>query len=63
MSDQFFRRRFFDGRLLAGLIPGGFGSTPSLLAAGYRSSEDNAEGEFSNSIEANRWVEAVYREG
>lgn len=63
MSDQFSRRRFFDGTLPAGVIPGGVGATPSLLAAGYGSPKDNAKGEFSNNIETNRWVEAVYREG
>src|SRR5581483_10376789 len=32
------RRHFFYGTLLAGAIPkGGFGSTPSLKAAGYKS--------------------------
>src|SRR6476646_978419 len=32
------RRHFFYGSLLAGAIPtGGFGSTPSLKAAGYKS--------------------------
>ena len=39
MSDNRFPRRyFFYGTLLAGAIPrGGFGSTPSLKAAGYKS--------------------------
>ena len=39
MSDyRFSRRHFFYGSLLAGAIPrGGFGSTPSLKAAGYKS--------------------------
>ena len=39
MSQQGFSRRyFFYGSLLAGAIPrGGFGSTPSLKAAGYKS--------------------------
>ena len=39
MSDnRFSRRYFFYGTLLAGAIPrGGFGSTPSLKAAGYKS--------------------------
>ncbi|MEO8591838.1 MAG: Gfo/Idh/MocA family oxidoreductase [Candidatus Solibacter sp.] len=39
MSDtQFSRRYFFYGSLLAGAIPrGGFGSTPSLKAAGFKS--------------------------
>ena len=36
--DQFTRRHFFYGTLLAGAIPaGGFGSTPSLKALGYKS--------------------------
>ena len=35
---EFSRRHFFFGSLLAGAIPkGGFGSTPSLKAAGYKS--------------------------
>ena len=34
----FSRRYFFYGTLLAGAVPrGGFGSTPSLKAAGYNS--------------------------
>jgi hypothetical protein len=39
MSDnRFSRRYFFYGSLLAGAVPrGGFGSTPSLKAAGYKS--------------------------
>ena len=39
MSDQrFSRRHFFYGTLLAGAVPtGGFGSTPSLKALGYKS--------------------------
>ena len=38
MSQAFSRRYFFYGTLLAGAIPrGGFGSTPSLKAAGYKS--------------------------
>src|SRR5512139_3269754 len=39
MSDtRFPRRYFFYGSLLAGAVPGsGFGSTPSLKAAGYKS--------------------------
>ncbi len=39
MSDtQFSRRYFFYGSLLAGAVPaGGFGSTPSLKAAGFKS--------------------------
>jgi hypothetical protein len=38
MSHTFSRRYFFYGTLLAGAIPrGGFGSTPSLKAAGYKS--------------------------
>ena len=37
-SDWFTRRHFFQGALLAGAVPaGGFGSTPSLKAAGFRS--------------------------
>ena len=37
-SNGFSRRYFFQGALLAGAIPaGGFGSTPSLKAAGFRS--------------------------
>src|ERR1039457_5617573 len=37
-SDRFSRRRFFQGALMAGAVPaGGFGSTPSLKAAGFRS--------------------------
>ena len=36
--DAFSRRRFFFGTLLAGTVPaGGFGSTPSLKALGYKS--------------------------
>jgi hypothetical protein len=36
--DQFTRRHFFFGTLLAGAVPaGGFGSTPSLKALGYKS--------------------------
>ena len=36
--DSFSRRHFFYGTLLAGVIPsGGFGSTPSLKALGYKS--------------------------
>src|SRR5271169_2473034 len=36
--DQFTRRHFFYGTLLAGAVPaGGFGSTPSLKAMGYKS--------------------------
>src|ERR1035438_9470364 len=36
--DSFSRRHFFYGTLLAGAIPsGGFGSTPSLKALGYKS--------------------------
>ena len=36
--DQFTRRHFFYGTLLAGAVPaGGFGSTPSLKALGYKS--------------------------
>jgi hypothetical protein len=38
MSHQFSRRYFFYGSLLAGAVPaGGFGSTPSLPAVGYKS--------------------------
>jgi hypothetical protein len=39
MSDnRFSRRHFFYGTLLAGAVPrGGFGSTPSLKALGYKS--------------------------
>ena len=38
MATQFSRRYFFYGSLLAGAIPsGGFGSVPSLKAAGYKS--------------------------
>ena len=38
MSGRFSRRHFFYGSLLAGAVPaGGFGSTPSLTAAGYKS--------------------------
>ena len=39
MSDNRFPRRyFFYGPLLAGAVPaGGFGSTPSLKSAGYKS--------------------------
>ena len=38
MSARFSRRHFFYGSLLAGAVPaGGFGSTPSLTAAGYKS--------------------------
>ncbi|HUP04066.1 MAG TPA: Gfo/Idh/MocA family oxidoreductase [Bryobacteraceae bacterium] len=38
MSAAFTRRHFFYGSLLAGAVPaGGFGSTPSLTAAGYKS--------------------------
>jgi len=41
MSDRISRRYFFYGTLLAGAIPkGGFGSTPSLSAAGYKSFND-----------------------
>jgi hypothetical protein len=37
-ESQLSRRYFFYGSLLAGAVPlGGFGSTPSLLAAGYKS--------------------------
>jgi hypothetical protein len=37
-NNRFSRRYFFYGTLLAGAIPsGGFGSTPSLKAAGYKS--------------------------
>jgi hypothetical protein len=37
-DDRFSRRYFFYGAALAGAIPrGGFGSTPSLTAAGYKS--------------------------
>src|SRR5271166_502487 len=36
--DQFTRRHFFYGTLLAGAVPaGGFGSTPSLKSLGYKS--------------------------
>jgi len=38
MSQQFTRRYFFYGSLLAGAIPaGGFGAVPSLSFAGYKS--------------------------
>ena len=38
MAFDFTRRHFFYGSLLAGAIPaGGFGSTPSLKALGYKS--------------------------
>ena len=38
MSYDFSRRYFFFGSLLAGAIPSrGFGSVPSLSAAGYKS--------------------------
>jgi hypothetical protein len=38
LSHRFSRRHFFYGSLLAGVIPaGGFGSTPSLGALGYKS--------------------------
>ena len=38
MSDNVSRRYFFFGSLLAGAVPiGGFGSTPSLGALGYKS--------------------------
>lgn len=38
MSNQFSRRYFFYGTLLAGAVPaGGFGSVPSLRALGYKS--------------------------
>ena len=39
MADNgFSRRHFFFGTLLAGAVPrGGFGSTPSLKALGYKS--------------------------
>ena len=38
MNSRFTRRHFFYGSLLAGAIPaGGFGSTPSLPAVGYKS--------------------------
>lgn len=37
-SDGFSRRHFFYGALLAGAVPaGGYGSTPSLKALGYKS--------------------------
>lgn len=37
-ENQFSRRYFFQGALLAGAVPrGGFGSTPSLKALGYKS--------------------------
>ena len=37
-SDWFTRRHFFQGALLAGAVPaGGFGSTPSLTKAGFKS--------------------------
>src|SRR3954452_2961389 len=37
-SNRFSRRYFFQGALLAGAIPArGFGSTPSLKAAGFKS--------------------------
>src|SRR6267143_8249 len=37
-SHRFSRRHFFFGSLLAGAVPsGGFGSTPSLKALGYKS--------------------------
>src|SRR5204862_914743 len=36
--DRFSRRHFFYGSLLAGAVPSaGFGSTPSLKSAGYKS--------------------------
>lgn len=60
MLDQFSKRYPFNGTPQPGVIPGGgVRATPSLKAAGYRSPKDN--GEFSNSKEANQWVEAVYR--
>ena len=38
MALDFTRRHFFYGSLLAGAVPaGGFGSTPSLKALGYKS--------------------------
>ena len=38
MSARISRRHFFFGSLLAGAVPaGGFGSTPSLTAAGFKS--------------------------
>ena len=38
MSSEFSRRHFFYGSVLAGAVPaGGFGSTPSLTAAGFKS--------------------------
>ena len=38
MQNRFSRRYFFYGTLLAGAVPaGGFGSTPSLTALGYKS--------------------------
>jgi Predicted dehydrogenases and related proteins len=37
-ENKFSRRYFFQGALLAGAVPrGGFGSTPSLKALGYKS--------------------------
>src|ERR1700745_3803585 len=38
MAENFSRRYFFYGSLLAGALPmGGFGATPSLKALGYKS--------------------------
>src|SRR5271157_4709596 len=38
MGNEFSRRHFFYGALLAGAVPaGGFGSTPSLKQVGYKS--------------------------
>ena len=38
IDNRFSRRYFFYGTLLAGAVPrGGFGSTPSLGALGYKS--------------------------
>ena len=38
MGNEFSRRNFFYGALLAGAVPaGGFGSTPSLKQVGYKS--------------------------
>ena len=56
--DSFSRRHFFYGTLLAGAIPsGGFGSTPSLKALGYKSPNEKlniasigAGGKASNAV-------------
>jgi hypothetical protein len=70
-DNRFSRRCFFYGAALAGAIPrGGFGSTPSLKAAGYKSPNEKlnlaaigAGGQLRKRGGAGGWIKPIFRKG